>query len=69
MVKTLIARWETRGQRYWYELYRDNMGFTFRSEDGGGNLGYMALDTAMANIEQRVRDAKRFDNINMKQVL
>jgi hypothetical protein len=37
--KVSIARWESRRGKYWVELFHDELGFTYRTESGGGNLG------------------------------
>jgi hypothetical protein len=31
-----IARWESRGGKYWVELLLDHMGYTYNSDNGGG---------------------------------
>ena len=46
----LVNRWQTRGGKYFYELYKDDMGFTYKSESGGGNLGNVSEDQAYQYI-------------------
>ncbi len=40
----LVKRWQSKGGKYSYELYRDEMGFTYKEFDrtrliGGGSFG------------------------------
>lgn len=66
--KTLVARWETRGGKYWYELYKDRLGYTYSGKGSGGNLGDVSEAEAIAHIENYVDGARRIDGINMKRV-
>lgn len=66
--KEKIARWQTRGGKYWYELYQDESGFTYRGDNAGGNLGDVSREEAIATIEKKVRDHKAIDGINMTRV-
>ena len=62
MEKTRIGRWESRGHRAWVELYRDAFGYTYRSDDGGGNLGALTSDAvavAAIRVAVTVPDARR----------
>jgi len=64
----LIARWETRGKKYWYELYQDEKGLYYKEDHGGGNLGKMTVKQATKYIEERTGDAKKYDGISYKKV-
>lgn len=69
MSKNLVARWATRGKKYWYELYEDDMGFTYTQDHGGGNLGgNITVEEAIAQIEKMIDHAKQYDNINYQRV-
>ena len=53
--RTMIARWESRGGRYWIELYRDAIGYTYSGRECGGSLAALADDAAaIAEIEARI---------------
>jgi hypothetical protein len=67
MTKTLVARWETRGKRYWYELYHDELGFTYTGRDCGGNLGTLGIECALARMGELIASDK-LDGINLKRV-
>lgn len=69
----LINRWQTRGGKYWYELYKDDQGFTYKSDNGGGNLGNiteyqaytqildkMAFDDRKYKIQNESENANRY---------
>jgi hypothetical protein len=64
MEKTLVARWETKRKKYWYELYHDAEGYTYKQTLGGGNLGKITLAQAISAIEYRLN----FDYSNYKRV-
>jgi len=53
-VRDLLARWESKGGKYWVEVYSDETGQTYRSDDGGGNLGNIGEDAAIEQVEKRV---------------
>lgn len=53
-VRDLLARWESKGGKYWVEVYGDERGQTYRSDDGGGNLGNIGEDAAIEQVEKRV---------------
>jgi hypothetical protein len=67
--KQVVGRWETRGKRYWIELVRDARGFSYRSDNGGGNLGAVPEAKAIAIINKKVQQAKAIDRINYKRVI
>ena len=58
-VAMLVNRWKTRGGRYWFELYRDEMGFTYKSDNGGGNLGNISEEQAYQDILSRMIDSDK----------
>jgi len=66
-MKTLIARWETRGGKYWLELYKDESGYTYKQEHGGGNIGTLDSKIAMDTMERHISYSK-MDGINLKRV-
>lgn len=66
MEKKLIARWETRLKKQWYELYQDGLGFTYKGDSSGGNLGIMIdKDSSIAQMAQMI-DAT---GVTMKRVV
>lgn len=67
--KTLIARWETRGRKYWLELYEDQFGFSYQMDNGGGSMGYIPRNDALARVQGMVDDARKIDRINMQRVV
>lgn len=44
--KTILARWESLRGKYWLELYRDEYGLSYRSDNGGGYLGDVTENVA-----------------------
>ena len=46
--KKLIARWESRGKKYWVELYQDALGYFYHRDGSLGNLGSCSLEQALA---------------------
>lgn len=66
-MKAIIARWETRGKKHWYELYEGDTGLTY-SGYSGGHCGNATEEQALEFIESRIADAKRYDGINMTKV-
>jgi len=51
----LIARWETRGKRYWAELYKDKLGYSYKTDSGGGNIGSLPSDEiAIKTMENKL---------------
>jgi hypothetical protein len=37
--KQLVARWKSKRGKHWFEVWHDAMGWTYRTNGGGGNLG------------------------------
>jgi hypothetical protein len=62
--KKVVARWETRGGRYWFEVYEDG---SFRSDGGGGSR--RNADEAIKHVEKMVQDAQWYDRINYKRTM
>lgn len=57
MTKTLIARWESRSGKHWVDLYRDELGYTYKAPGQGGNLGALSSDSiAVRMIELRLEN-------------
>jgi hypothetical protein len=65
----IVARWQTRGGRYWFRLYHDYLGYSYRCTGGGGNLGDIAEADAISYIEKRIAGAKAIDGINYNRVV
>ena len=63
-----VARWQSRGGRYWIELHRDRYGYNYRSDNGGGSFGDMPEAFALAQVRARVLDILDFDGISLRQV-
>jgi hypothetical protein len=56
--KQTLARWQSRGGRYWTELYAETLpgcaaAFSYRSDDGGGYLGHCAPEVAMQHAARQ----------------
>lgn len=50
----LVARWESRGRKYWVELYQLPHGnWSWASDNGGGVLGPMQFHQAMEHAKQQ----------------
>jgi hypothetical protein len=64
----LVARWQTRGARFWIELYAEGNCYTYREDNGRGTLKASDDSAAIIEIETKVEDYRAYDNINMKQV-
>jgi len=66
----LIARWETRGKRYWYELYKwgSGRGYYYKMNNGGGSLGSMSKIAAIQYLEIQMAAAAAVDGIHYKGV-
>lgn len=57
MTETVVAKWESRGGRYWLILYRREDGsFGYRGDGCGGNLGNTAEETAIAHCKTLVEN-------------
>ena len=58
----LLARWETRQGKGWYELYRNSDGgFSYRGDDSGGVLSCHTLEDAVGRmVGKMIRDGRRF---------
>lgn len=61
---TLIKRWQTKGGKHWFELHAHDVGFSYRCDGGGGYLGTIDHQEAVAKIEKMIADAKTIDGIN-----
>ena len=64
----MIKRWQTRGNKYWLELYRDENGYSYKGDGCCGNLGDITLDEALARMQWKLDAALAWDGINMKEV-
>ena len=53
-MSTLVARWESRSGKWWAELYRDSLGYSYRAVGAGGVLGGASEAEAVAEMEKRL---------------
>lgn len=52
--KKVIARWESRGGKFWTELYDEGeQGYSYRGDGYGGYMGKIDLEIAIARCEQQ----------------
>jgi hypothetical protein len=54
MKVTTIRRWESRGRRYWLELFKDEYGYSYRGDNSGGSMGAVTEVQAIAQALQEV---------------
>lgn len=59
----VVARWESRGGKYWCELYRGPYGYGYRARDAGGHLGLLDLSDALRVVESRLPDMQADANV------
>jgi hypothetical protein len=53
MEKKLIAKWQSKGGRYWLELYQDSTGaYSYRGDNCGGFLGSVRSDVCMTILSK-----------------
>jgi hypothetical protein len=64
----LVGRWESKGGKYWIELNKDGMGYSYDTNSGGGNMGNVSESSAIKDVEQMVKDSVQYDGINMRRV-
>jgi hypothetical protein len=48
----LVCRWQSRGGKYWVELWHDQFGYFYRTDNGGGFMGEITFQEAIAKCEQ-----------------
>ena len=65
----LIASWETRGGRYFFDLYQIGDSFTYNSPRGLGDLGMVGKDEAVGKMSEKIKSAKETDGITYRRVL
>jgi len=65
----LIASWETRGGRYFFDLYETNNGYTYNAPAGLGSLGASDKEDAINKMQEVVGQAKELDGITYRRVL
>ena len=58
MERHTLARWQSQRGRYWVELYADlqagkSASFSYRADNGGGNIGHVAPEVAMQHAAQQ----------------
>lgn len=53
--KVILGRWESTRGKHWVELYKDSLGYTYQSNNGGGNMGSLPDDqTAIKQLEDKI---------------
>jgi hypothetical protein len=53
---TPIARWESRGNKHFAELYDNGDGtYSYRANGAGGHMGEMSLEQAMLEMEKKIK--------------
>jgi len=65
----LIASWETRGGRYYYDLYEIKDGYMYTTANGFNSLGNVSKEEAISQVEKDIETAKEIDGINFRRVL
>lgn len=50
-----IARWESKNGRYFVELRRDSVGYSYLARDAGGSLSASTEDAAIAKLESELQ--------------
>jgi hypothetical protein len=65
---SLIGRWESKGGKYWIELNKDDMGYSYNTNNGGGNIGNVPESSAIKDIDEMIKDSIQYDGINMRRV-
>jgi len=69
-LKVTVARWETRGRRYWYELHRNRYGYSYRGDNCGGIFpADFTINQAIADMEKKIQLAKAVDSITYRRVM
>lgn len=64
---TLVARWQTRGGKYWMELYERGDGtFYMVHEAGAANFGDWTRDQVLTDLATRIEMARHIDGINLQ---
>lgn len=51
--RTVIARWESEGGKYYAELYHDQWGYGFTGTNSGGSIGNVTEAEALAWMAER----------------
>lgn len=64
---SMTTRWESRGGKYWVELYADERGYSYRADGGGGFFG-KDTETAAKGI-RRVLDSYKSSGIHLARKL
>src|SRR5271154_2160997 len=58
-MKTIIAKWQSKSAKEEITLFHDELGFTYRGTDCGGNLGNCLIEQAAEHVAQLARTAFR----------
>lgn len=66
--KKIVARWTSKQGRYFIVLFQDELGYSYESDNGGGNFGDISLARAMNYLEEVVESLKSVDGIQLKLV-
>ena len=60
----MLARWETKRKKHWLELYRDQWGYSYKTNNGGGFMGNITQSEALDRCLQIVQQLKT-DGFNL----
>lgn len=61
-------RWETKGGKYWIVVHRTPTGWSYSTDNGGGNLGDVTEEGAIELINGFIQDALVLDGHHLKEV-
>ncbi len=66
--RRLIKRWQTRGGKWWVNLYKSPQGFSYTMPNGGGSFGTLPYVTVILRLRQRMEMSLVIDNIKYREV-
>lgn len=56
MTTKTLAKWRTRGGKYWLELIQNADGsYSYRHENGGGYMGQVSADDAFRRMADEIK--------------
>lgn len=71
-MKTLLGRWESRGKRYWLELFESDFqgkpSYDYRGDSCAGNYGWTTKENALARFDAYVKMVYTDSGIKLKKV-
>lgn len=65
-MRKLIARWESRGGKSWYELFQLSTGFVYYGEKCSGHFNGSNTEEAIIEMEKKIA---MFESVKMKRTL